>query len=129
MFYQILLSPQVTQYPIITFNHGIMELPRELSNDLRLRKEQESVYTSQNDSLAPSSLAKKKMFLIPTKNSWKKEITLFRAALFGMKTRVFPKLFVNDCFWKHFFACNLPQTPSNLISLPILVTLRPFTQF
>ena len=39
------------------------------------------------------------------------------------------KYFVNDCLWKQFFASNSPQTPSNLISLTILVTVRPFTQF
>ena len=37
MFYQILLSPQVKRWAIITFEHGIYELPHELPNDLRLR--------------------------------------------------------------------------------------------
>ena len=46
-----------------------------------------------------------------------------------MEARVRIKHFVNDCLWKHIFASNLPQTPSNLISLTILVALRPFTQF
>ena len=46
-----------------------------------------------------------------------------------MKTRVSLKYFVNDCLWKHCFASNSPQTPSNLISLIILVTLSSFTQF
>ena len=46
-----------------------------------------------------------------------------------MKTRVSLKYFVNDSLWKQFFASNLPQNPSNLISLPILLPLRPFTQF
>ena len=36
MFYQIFLSPQVKQRAIITYKHGIYELPRELPNDLRL---------------------------------------------------------------------------------------------
>ena len=35
MFYQIFLSPQVKQWAIITYKHGIYELP----NDLRLKKE------------------------------------------------------------------------------------------
>ena len=30
--------------------------------------------------------------------------------------------------WKQFFASNSPQTPSNLISLTIVVTVRSFTQ-
>ena len=35
MFYQILLSPQVKRYTIITYKHGIYEFPHELPNDLR----------------------------------------------------------------------------------------------
>ena len=46
-----------------------------------------------------------------------------------MKTRVSLKYFVNNCLWKQISAFNSPQAPSNLISLTILVTLRPFTQF
>ena len=38
MFYQIFLSPQVKRCAIITYKHGIYELPHELPNDLRLRK-------------------------------------------------------------------------------------------
>ena len=38
MFYQIFLSPQVKRCAIITYKHGIYELPHELQNDLRLRK-------------------------------------------------------------------------------------------
>ena len=38
MFYQIFLSPQVIQYAIITYKHGIYELLNKLPNDLRLRK-------------------------------------------------------------------------------------------
>ena len=37
MFYQILLSPQVKQWAIITYKHGIYKLPHELPNDLRRR--------------------------------------------------------------------------------------------
>ena len=37
MFYQILLSPQVKRWAIITYKHGIWELRHELPNDLRLR--------------------------------------------------------------------------------------------
>ena len=37
MFYQILLSPPVKRWAIITYKHGIYELPHELPNDLRLR--------------------------------------------------------------------------------------------
>ena len=38
MFYQIFLSPQVKRWAIITYKHGIYELPHKLPNDLRLRK-------------------------------------------------------------------------------------------
>ena len=37
MFYQILLLSQVKRWAIITYKHGIYELPHELPNDLRLR--------------------------------------------------------------------------------------------
>ena len=37
MFYQIFILPQVKRYVIITYKHGMYELPQELSNDLRLR--------------------------------------------------------------------------------------------
>ena len=38
MGYQIFLSPQVKRCVIITYKHGIYELPHELPNDLRLSK-------------------------------------------------------------------------------------------
>ena len=37
MFYQTFLSPQVKQFAIITYQHGIYEFPHELANDLELR--------------------------------------------------------------------------------------------
>ena len=37
MFYQIILSQQVKRWAIITYKHGIYQLPHELPNDLRLR--------------------------------------------------------------------------------------------
>ena len=37
MFYQIFLSPQVKRCAIITYKHGIYELPHYLPNDLKLR--------------------------------------------------------------------------------------------
>ena len=36
MFYQTFLLPQVKRCAIITYKHGIYELPHELPNDLRL---------------------------------------------------------------------------------------------
>ena len=35
MFYQFFLSAQVKWWVIITYKHGIFELPHELPNDLR----------------------------------------------------------------------------------------------
>ena len=37
MFYQIFLSSQVKQCGIITYKHGIYQLPHELPFDLRVR--------------------------------------------------------------------------------------------
>ena len=37
MFYQTFLSPQVNEWAIITYKHGIYELPHEWANDLKLR--------------------------------------------------------------------------------------------
>ena len=43
------------------------------------------------------------------------------------KTRVSLKYCVSDCLWNMFFDSNLPQTPTTLILLGILLILRPFT--
>ena len=37
MFHQIFRSPQVKRWEIISFKHGVYELPHELPNDVRLR--------------------------------------------------------------------------------------------
>ena len=37
MIYQIFVSPQVKQCAIITYKHGIYELPHKLLNDLGLK--------------------------------------------------------------------------------------------
>ena len=36
MFYQTLIPPQVNRWEIITYKHGIFDLPHELLNDLKL---------------------------------------------------------------------------------------------
>ena len=38
MFYEILFSPQVKRCAIITYKHGIDELPHKLPNNLRNRR-------------------------------------------------------------------------------------------
>ena len=77
----------------------------------------------------PSLPAKIKILAMLAKNSLKQELNFFRSVLFHMETRVTLKYFVNGGLWKQFFASNSTQTSSNLISLTILVTLRPYTQF
>ena len=52
-----------------------------------------------------------------------------RCTLFHMKTRVSLKYSVGYCLWEPFFDFNSSQTPSNLISLTFLVTLRSSTLF
>ena len=37
MLYQVFSSPQVKRCVVITYKHGIYELPQELPNDSRLR--------------------------------------------------------------------------------------------
>ena len=37
MFYQIFLSPRLERRAIITYKHGVYELPDELPNELRFR--------------------------------------------------------------------------------------------
>ena len=37
MFYKIFLSPQGKRWAIISYKHGIYELPQELPNVLRLK--------------------------------------------------------------------------------------------
>ena len=71
MFYQISFSPQVKRCPIITYKHGIYELPHKWPNDFRIseiRKYQENLKTPYNGSLVPSP-AKMKILLILAKNS------------------------------------------------------------
>ena len=65
------------------------------------------------------------------KNSWKPEGKFSGSALFGMKTRVSLKYFVDDCLWKYlcewmFFNSNSTQITSNLISLTISVSQEIF---
>ena len=49
--------------------------------------------------------------------------------LFQMKARLSVKYFVDDYLRKPLFTSNSTLTPLNLVSLRILVTLRPFTKF
>ena len=73
--------------------------------------------------------ANMKILLILAKNSSKTEIKLLPQCAISHITTVSHIYFANDCLWKHLFASNSPQIPSNLISLTILITLSPLTQF
>ena len=88
MFYQIFLFPQVKQCAIITYKHGIYDLPQEFPNDLGLRK-----------ILCPRNFRHWAGFHAHTrKKTLEKQILNFsRSALFHMKTRVSLTYFVNDC--------------------------------
>ena len=57
------------------------------------------------------------------------KLNISRSALLHTKTKVNLKYFVTGCLWKPFFDYNLPQTPLNLISLAISVTIMRFTLF
>ena len=97
MFYQIFLSPQMKRCAIITYKHGIYELPHELPKDLRLRILYNDRLAAYNDSLVPILPAKIIILLIPVKTLEKQKLDFFRSALFHMKARVSLKYFVNDC--------------------------------
>ena len=74
MFYQIFLSPQMKRCAIITYKHGIYELPHELPNDLRLRilgNIRKVSKPPKNDSPVPSRPAKMKILLVLAKSSEK----------------------------------------------------------
>ena len=102
MFYQIFLSPQVKRWMIITYRHGIYELPHELKNNLKLRilgnQEISAKYLNLIE-WQPSvqSPCKNKNFAITSKSSKKQRLNFSRGVLFHTKTRVCLKYFVADC--------------------------------
>ena len=82
MFYQIFLSPQVKRCAIITYKHGIYELPHELLNDLRLgilgyQEILGKCLNFINNRLVSRPPTKKKILLILPKNFPKIAIKLF----------------------------------------------------
>ena len=134
MFYQIFLSPQVERCAIITYQHGIYKLPHQLSCDLRLRIlgnqeiSEKRLISIEGNSRAQFTYQRENL-LIPAKESPKKGLKFPPSAPFHMKTRVSLRCFVNDRLRKPLFDCNSNHTPSNLISLAILLTLRRFKLF
>ena len=134
MFYQIFLSPQLKRGAIVSNKHGVSQLPHELSNDLnhrsyKIRESQENLKTCWIIDQGPVFLLKCNFFQPQPKTPEKQKLNISPRMLFHMKTRVCLKYFVNNCLWKQRFASKLTQTPLNVISFTILVTLRPLTQF
>ena len=134
MFYQIFLSPQVERCAIITYQHGIYKLPHQLSCDLRLRiLGNQEISEKRLISIEGNSRAQfthqHENLLTPAKKSSKKYLKFLPSAPFHMKTRVSLRCFVNNRLWKPLFDSNSNHTPSNLISLTTLLTLRRFKLF
>ena len=61
MFYQILFSPQVKRCVIITFEHGIYELPHELPNDLSLKIPVPTALSPLKGAMVPTQEKKKSL--------------------------------------------------------------------
>ena len=100
MFSQIFLSAKAKPWAIITYKHGIQELPHNLPNDLRLRilGNQEISGKCLNlidNSLVPRLPAKMKVLLKIAKKCKKKKLNFSCCVLFHMKTRVTLKYFVS----------------------------------
>ena len=97
MFYQFLCSLQVRRCAIISYKHGIYELPHEFPNNLKLRilgnqKISGKCLNPKNDSLVPSLAAKiETLLILAKKNLEKQKLNFFRNVLFHVKTRVYLK--------------------------------------
>ena len=104
MLHQIFLSPQEKRYAIITYKHGIYELPHELPNDLRLTKLGNIRKVSKPHRMiaqrpAPSAQppCQNESFVNTRRKllDGKQKLNLSRCALFHMKTRVSFKYLVS----------------------------------
>ena len=76
-FSQTFLSLQVKKCAIITYKDGLYELPKELPNDVRIRKLENIRKVFKLHKMIALFPAKIKILLIIAKNSWKTEIKLF----------------------------------------------------
>ena len=65
MFYQFFLSPQVKSCAIITYKHGICDLPHELPNDLQNIRKVSKLHRM----IEPGLPAKMKLLLILAKKN------------------------------------------------------------
>ena len=113
MFYQIFLSPQVKRLVIISNKHCKYEYPRQLQNDLRLRK-----------ILGNQEILKGSQIFIELLSSYC--IYFSHSALFHSNTKACFIYFDQDCLWKQYFASNSLQAPSTLFCCQILVNSNAF---
>ena len=106
MLYQIFFSPQVKRCAIITYKHGIYELPHELPNDLSqdLRKLENIRKVPELDRmiLQCAVFLQKQKFCQFQQKTLEKQISNFScSALFQVKTRVSLKQILTDCRTEH----------------------------
>ena len=93
MFYQFFFSPQVKRFMIITYKHGVYELPHKMLNDLTFRK----LGNIRKIAKCSVFLLKWKFYQYLQKTVGKKKWSFSRSALFHTKTRVCLKYFANGC--------------------------------
>ena len=126
MFYQILFHHKWTNVQLLLINR-IYEFPQELSNNLRLRKLGNIRKVSNLHRMigyCPVFQQEWKLCYYYQKTSKNLQLNFSCSVLFHVQPQIF-----SDCLWKPFFDSNLPQTPSNLNSLTIFISLRSFTLF
>ena len=113
MFYQIFPSPQVKRWTIITWKHGIYELPHDFPNHLRLFKTEDLRKLGNKRKVAkphkkiaqcPVPLPKSKFCKYQQKTLLKQKLNFPGCAPFHIKSRVSLKYFVSYCrkvwpFW------------------------------
>ena len=122
MFHQFFFSPQEKRYTIISYKHGIYELPHKLPNDLRLRKLGNTEKVSKlHNGLVPSSPTKMKILLIPAKCPRKTETKLFPECAISSETSAILQYFVNDYSYLARFTDCIKAFLSNNFTFLILL--------
>ena len=128
MFYEIFVSPQVKRRVILTYKHGIYVLSHQILKDLSklgaIRKVSKPDSMTPQHPVPPPKRKLRQHFELPIQEPHQ---NFPRSALSHAKARSSLQYPVNNCPCKPPFDSNKPQTPTNLISLTILVTLRSFT--
>ena len=127
MFRQTFFSPQVKRWAIVTYKHGLYELPHELPNNLRLRilenqKKSGKCPNFIEENTSAQTPYQNENFVNNSRELLKNKLNFCACPLFHIKTRISLKYFVSYCLWKHFFYSNSPQIPLNLFFLTFWVT-------